>query len=143
MKHVKLLRSAVCLLAISAVSFVVTQTLFATPTCPPPPAGASGCRCADAGCEQGTPDICLTGWCGSNSACWTFGETTGYWFKEEATDPKECINEGPLEGGGCDPSSTQAVCVIKYFCDCDWNFHCQNEVNQNQYYYPCVELCGG
>jgi hypothetical protein len=130
--------------ALGVMSYVVVSAARAQtpPVCPPPPAGATGCKCAAAACQA--PDAgkacdSFTKACTKDTDC--YGNTAnGAYFHAVVANPQTCVNVGPLAGGGCN-NGAQTDCTVRRHCKCDlfFNFCTTNDsaITPGGNYQPC------
>ena len=127
-------RASAVVLAIA--SYIVVSCCVAQSGCPP----RRGCRCIPNQCfGEAQLNPCLTGWCLSNTDC--FGpDPDGYWNKQIPENPQDCVTVPPLVGSGCTRNPFQSICIVEYFCGCDWDYDCEKEWQRDiSYYLACVE----
>jgi hypothetical protein len=132
--------------ALGALSYVVASSAradTAPPTCPPPPTGATGCKCAAAACTAptggGVACAALFAPCTKDTDC--YGNTlNGTYFAAVAFNPETCVAIGPLSGSGCN-NGNQADCTVRRTCSCDMiGRRCttsDSAINPGGTYQPC------
>jgi hypothetical protein len=136
-------------LALGVLSYLVVSSARAQttpPTCPPPPVGATGCKCAAAACSTptggGVACASFTQNCTKDSDC--YGNTqNGAYFHAVVASPQTCVNIGPLQGSGCN-NGNQADCTVRRHCVCDTFFGTcttnDSAINPGGTFQPCVAV---
>lgn len=131
-------------LALGVLSYIVVSSARADttpPTCPPPPAGATGCQCAGAACTAATGTQCASVFtaCTKDTDC--YGNTlNGFTFVAVVQNPQTCVTVGPLSGKGCN-NGAQADCTVRRACSCNtFSGFCtttDSAINPGGTYQPC------